>query len=231
MRVGQTSGKANPGPAADPGQHGDVLLATVLVGHHVADDARWRLELVKFFAGLGINRLQVPFQRAVEHHTARRSQGTRPHREQLRIGPDDLSGLAVPGNEVAHVGLASRREHRQGRPDIGLARRVAHLERLVVHADVVRRHVEQLGFRRIGRRLLVLRSQRRRADARRVVIRAARLRRVFAHDRGTTVVRRVLVHVNAGGPVDLRIEFFRNQKLTGLAVQCVAKTVAIKVGQ
>src|SRR5205823_14646081 len=59
MRVGQTSGKANPGPAAYTGQHGDVLLATVLVGHHVADDARWRLELVKFFAGLGINRLQV----------------------------------------------------------------------------------------------------------------------------------------------------------------------------
>src|SRR5262249_13295348 len=230
-RVSQTSGKADPGPAAYTGQYSDVLLATVLVGHHVADDARWRLELVQFLAGLGINRLQIAFQRAVEHDTARRGQGTRPHREQLRIGPDDLAGLAVPGNEVAHIGLASRREHRQGRPDIRLARRVAHSDRLVIHADVVGRHVEQLGLRRIGRRLLVLRSQRRRADAGGVVILAARLGRVFRHDRWPTVVRRVLVHVDAGGPVDLRIVLFGNQKLTGLAVQRVAETVAIKVGQ
>ena len=56
MRIGETSGKADPGPAAYTGQHGDVLLATVLVGHHVADDTRWRLELVQLLAGLGINR-------------------------------------------------------------------------------------------------------------------------------------------------------------------------------
>ena len=96
---------------------------------------------------------------------------------------------------------------------------------------MVGRHVEKLGVRRIGRRLFVLRSQRRRADAGGVVILAARLRRVFGDDRWPTVVRRVLVHVDAGGPVDLRIVLFRNQKLTGLAVQRVAEPVAIKMGQ
>src|SRR6516165_7338845 len=50
MRVGETSRKANAGPAADTRQHRDVLLAAMLVGHDVADDARWRLELVKFLA-------------------------------------------------------------------------------------------------------------------------------------------------------------------------------------
>ena len=48
------------------------------------------------------------------------------------------------------------RIHGQRCADIGLTRGVADLERLVIHADVVGRHVEELGLRRVGRRLLVL---------------------------------------------------------------------------
>src|SRR5215472_5054334 len=44
MRIGQTSGMPHPGPPTETRQQGDVLLASMLVVHHVADDARWRLE-------------------------------------------------------------------------------------------------------------------------------------------------------------------------------------------
>src|SRR5262245_21157669 len=37
--IGQTCCKSDPRPTADAGQDGDVLLAVVAVGHHVADDA------------------------------------------------------------------------------------------------------------------------------------------------------------------------------------------------
>jgi hypothetical protein len=41
-------------------------------------------------------------------------------------------------------------------PDIRLTCDVLDLEGLVVHADVVRRHVEELGLRRVRGRLLIL---------------------------------------------------------------------------
>ena len=56
---------------------------------------------------------------------------------------------------------AGRRIHAERRADEGLARRVRDLERLVVHADVVGRHVEQAGARRVRCRLLVLGAERR----------------------------------------------------------------------
>src|SRR3546814_8212132 len=55
--------------------------------------------------------------------------------------------------------------HREGRPDVGLAGGVGNLERLIVHADLVGRHVEQAGLRRVARWLLFLAAERRRADA------------------------------------------------------------------
>src|SRR4029078_6654001 len=122
-------------------------LSAVLIGRDVADDAGRSLELVELLAGLGVDGLQIAFERAVEHHAAGWREGTRPHRELLLDRPDDLAGPGVPGDEVAHVGFALRRIHRQRRPDIRLTRRVAHPERLVVHADVVGRHVEQAGVR------------------------------------------------------------------------------------
>src|SRR5262249_49329801 len=44
----------------------------MLVGGHVADDAGRRLELVEFLAGLGVDGLEVAFERSVEHHAAAR---------------------------------------------------------------------------------------------------------------------------------------------------------------
>src|SRR5208283_3190575 len=84
--------------------------------------------------------------------------------EGLRIGPDDLAGPCIPGDEVAEVVFTLRRVHRQCRSDVGLAGGVRHLEGLVIHADVVGRHVEQPGLWREGSRLLVLRTKGRRTD-------------------------------------------------------------------
>src|SRR5262245_43979683 len=68
---GQAGGKPNTGPAADAGQNRNVLLATMLIGRHVSDDAGRRLELVEFLARLGVDGLEITFERAVEHHAAR----------------------------------------------------------------------------------------------------------------------------------------------------------------
>src|SRR5262249_7071113 len=92
----QASSKTDAGPAADAGQDRNVLLATVLIGGHVSDDAGRRLEPVEFLARLGVDGLEIAFERAVEHHAARGGQGTRPDREQFFVGPDDLAGLGVP---------------------------------------------------------------------------------------------------------------------------------------
>src|SRR4030088_1551209 len=98
----------------------------MLVGRDVADDAGRGLELVEFLARLGVDSLEIAFERSVEHHAAGGSERTRPHRELLLVGPYDLAGLAVPGDEVAHVGLAGRGIHRERGPDVGLSRGVAY---------------------------------------------------------------------------------------------------------
>src|SRR5258708_29491583 len=161
----QTGRQADAGPTTDAGKYGNVLLAAVLIGHDVADDAGRGLELVEFLTGLGIDGLQVAFERAVEHDVAGGCQRAAPGGEFLLVGPRDLAGLAVPGDEVAHVALALGRIHRNRRTDISLTGGVGHFVRLIVHADMVGRHIEQLGGRAIGRWLFVLGAERRRADA------------------------------------------------------------------
>src|SRR5262245_12481339 len=89
--VRQPGGKTDTCPAADAGQNRDVLLATMLVGGDVSNDAGRCLELVEFLAGLGIDGLEVAFERSIEHHAAGGRQGTRPDRELLRHRPDDLA--------------------------------------------------------------------------------------------------------------------------------------------
>ena len=113
----------------------------------------------------GVDRLQIAFQRAIEHHAAGGCQRASPGGEQLLVGPHDLAGLAVPGNEIAHIGLAFGREHRHGGTDISLTGSVGYLVGLIVHADMVGRDIEQLRVRAIGRGLFVLGAKRRRADA------------------------------------------------------------------
>ena len=119
-----------------------------------------------------------------------------------------------------------RREHRQGRADIGLAGGVGDLERLVIHADVVGRHVEQAGLRREGRRLLVLRAERGRADALGVVVLALRVRAELLHD-----LRPAGLHIDMGRPVDRRIILLGDQQLARLAVQRIGEAVAVEMHQ
>src|SRR5450432_4168354 len=137
FRLQQTSRQTDAGPTADAGQHGNELLAAVFIGHDVADDAGRGLELVEFLTRLGIDRLQIAFQRTVEYHATGRRQRAAPRGELLLVGPHDLAGLAVPGNEIAHVGLALGRIHRHGSADIGLTGGVGYLVGFIVHADMV----------------------------------------------------------------------------------------------
>src|SRR5262245_12779145 len=53
--------------AAQPAQDGDVLLAILLPGHRMADDAGRSLEAPKDLSGIGIERLEL-----TRHHARRR---------------------------------------------------------------------------------------------------------------------------------------------------------------
>ena len=142
---------------------------------------------------------------------------------------DDLARAGIPGDEVAHARLAFRREHRQRGAHVGLARRVLDLERLVVHADVVRRHVEQVGLRGERGRLLVLGAERRGADALGVDVSALRdVGLVVNHLRAAEFVS---CRVDARGPVHIRVVLLGHQQRTRQAVHRVAEAVAVEVHQ
>src|SRR3989442_9264185 len=136
------------GPAAHSGEHGDVLLAVgSQIGHRVADDAGGRLELPQERAGGRIDRLQPAFHRAVEHDARGRRQRATIRRQVLLDFPLDLADGRIPRDEPATV-TARAREHAHDRADVRLTGGVLHLYALVVHADVVRGDVEELGLRR-----------------------------------------------------------------------------------
>src|SRR5438034_191127 len=67
-------------------------------------------------------------------------------RQVLLDFPLDLADRRIPRDEPATV-TARAREHAHDRADVRLAGRVLHLYALVVHADVVRGDVEELGLR------------------------------------------------------------------------------------
>src|SRR3546814_6514205 len=113
--------------------------------------SRGRLEAVEFFSGHRIDRLQIALEGAVEDHVDGRREGAGPHREGLLLRPHDLTLGGITGDEIAEVVAAGGGIHREGRSDVGLAGGVGNLERLIVHADVVGRHVEQAGLRRVAR--------------------------------------------------------------------------------
>src|SRR6266852_4123337 len=136
------------GPATDAGEHGDVLLAVgPQIGHRVADDSGGRLELPQECAGGRIDRLQPAFHRTVEHDARGRGQRATIRRQVLLDFPLDLPDGRIPRDEPATV-TARAREHAHDRADVRLTGGVLHLYALVVHADVVRGDVEQLGLRR-----------------------------------------------------------------------------------
>src|SRR3954447_1589466 len=67
----EIAGYHRAGPAADPRQHRDMLVAVgAAPGRRLANDAGARLELPKHGAGLGIDGFEPAFHRAVEGDVA-----------------------------------------------------------------------------------------------------------------------------------------------------------------
>ena len=123
------------------------------------------------------------------------------------------------------------RIHRQCRAHIGLTCGVGHTERFIVHADVVGRNIEHFGLGAVGRWLLVLGAQSRRANARGVHVFAILGRGILRHNRRPTIGFRIRIHIDARCPVDHRIELFSHQQFACDPVHRIAQTVAIKVRQ
>src|SRR5947208_13453487 len=105
---------ADAGPAADAGEHAEVLLALVLIGKNIADDARRRLELEQLLVDVvRIDALQIALKRSIARDSARRREHAAPHGELLGLRLDDLAGARVPCGARAHRVAARRRKHRQ----------------------------------------------------------------------------------------------------------------------
>src|ERR1700682_6161071 len=107
-------GHADAGPAADARKDPDVLLALMLIGEDVADDAGRRLELEQFLVDVvRVDALEITLQCAIARDATRGHEDAAPDRELLGFGLDDLPAPRVPRHEVAHVRSARRRIHRQ----------------------------------------------------------------------------------------------------------------------
>ena len=76
------------------------------------------------FIALVIDRLDIAFERAVEHHVAGSRERTGPDRELLGLRLDNLAFFCIPGDEVAHAAIdysawgtcSPSRQHRAGLP-------------------------------------------------------------------------------------------------------------------
>src|ERR1043166_1345283 len=215
-------GDANPRPSADTGQHRDVLLAVGPdVGHRIADDAGRCLELPQQITGLRIHRLQPSLHRPVEDDVAGGGERAGPVRQLFLHAPDFLVRGRIPGDELATIAARPRVAH-DDRADVRLASLVLYLHAFVVHAQVVRRNVDEIRPRRVRDRLLVLAAHRRRTD-------------VFGVSRGRRLLFGILdrlagLQVHARRPVD-DDEWVGHEKFTGRAVEHVREAVAIEIGQ
>src|SRR6202044_3879403 len=133
------------------------------VGDRSTDDPRPELRLPERVAVPGIYRLEPPIGGSIERDVARGDEYAAVGEELLLDAPHLRAGGRVPRDEFAVVpswpGMAQHL-----RPPVRGARDVAHLVCLVVHAHVVRGHVEQLRLWRIGSGLLVFAPDVGRAD-------------------------------------------------------------------
>src|SRR6516225_8038087 len=103
---------------------------------------------------------------------------------------------------------------------------VRDLERLVIHADVICRHIEDPGLWREGSRLLVFRTKRRGTDLPGIVILTPGLRAVLLDH-----LRLAGLHVDVSGPIDLWVVFFGDQQRPGLAIERVGEAVAVEMDE
>src|SRR6059036_3964203 len=131
--------------AADPLVDGHVLLAVAArerdrVPHHARSD----FEPPQDLAGPRICRLEPTIERAVERDVARGDDRAAPHGVWFRRLPYLLTGGRIPRDERPHV-PASTRVVGSVRADERRSGDASRLGRLVVHAHVFRREVEEPG--------------------------------------------------------------------------------------
>src|SRR5439155_22725236 len=98
-----------------------------------------------------------------KHDIARGHQGAAPDGKRLANPPHLAAIRRVPGHELALIVAGSACLRRVG-ADVRRAGDVAHWPALEVHAEIVRRHVEQSRLRREGGWLLILSTLQRWAD-------------------------------------------------------------------
>src|SRR3989454_10775780 len=127
-------GEAEAGPAADPREDGNVLLALrPSVRHRVTDNARRALEAPQFPAGALVHRLEPALHRAVENDATGRGERAAVGGQVLLDLPSLFPGGGVPRDEGAPVATRAR-VHAYDRADVRLPGGVLHLQALVVHA-------------------------------------------------------------------------------------------------
>src|SRR6266542_3135155 len=129
--------------APDSRVDGDALLAVgTNEGHRAPDDARWQLRLEQQPPRSGIDRLERPVHRAVEHQVTGRGEDSAIYWETLPDSPDLLSGSRIPRNQLPAV-AARARVYRRACADERRTLDEVDLDRLVVHAEVDGGDVEQ----------------------------------------------------------------------------------------
>src|SRR6267378_1142615 len=152
--------------AADAGVDRDVLFAVRPAKRdRRAHDAGADLELPQLPAGARVRGLEPAVECAVEDDVPRGDDAAAPHWKLLLDLPDRAAARRIPGYELARVpagpGVVRRR-----RADLRRPRNPRDGRGFEVHAEIVRRRVEQPGARRIsGWRRGALTSLEARADS------------------------------------------------------------------
>src|SRR4029079_16707781 len=141
---------------------------------------------------------------------------TAPHGKRFLDSPDLLSLHGIPRDELALVSAGATLLWRIA-ADVRRARDVRDLAALEIHAEIVRRHVEQSRFRREGGRLLILSALETGTDVLDVLPLRRRLVDVDVRPPGSESDARRPVH---------RHEWLGEQHLAGRAIHRVREAVA-----
>src|SRR5207245_4577579 len=160
-------------------------------------------EAPQLVAAPAVDRLEPASHRPIEHHAPSRRQRATIRRQVLLDLPLDLADRWIPRDEPAAVTTRAR-EHAHDRAHVPLTGGVLHIHALVVHADVVRGDVAELGLWRVRGGLLILESDGGWAATHGVLLTRGPELRIANRD-----ARR---QIDLGGPVDLA-ERLRHENL------------------
>src|SRR6267142_3469208 len=127
----------------------DVLLAVRSAERNRrAHDTRTDFELPQLAASLRIGGLEPAVQCAEEYDVAGSDDAAAPNWKLLFDPPDFTAARRIPGDELPHVAARTGDVWRR-RTDVRRAGNPRHLRGLEVHAEIVRRGIEQPRARRI----------------------------------------------------------------------------------